>query len=46
MPKGEPAVIDGRQGIIIVSDDGSRKEERCAHFSLLELEQLLIAPLR
>ena len=41
-----PAVIDGRQGIIIVSDDGSRKEERCAHFLLLELEQLLIAPLR
>jgi hypothetical protein len=39
-----PAVIDGRQHIIIVSDDGSRKEGRFAHFLLLEPEQLQIAP--
>jgi len=39
-----PAVIDGRQRVIIVSDDGSRKEERYAHFLLLDVEQLVIAP--
>jgi hypothetical protein len=31
-----PAVIDGRQHIIIVSDDGNRKEGRDAHFLLLD----------
>lgn len=39
-----PAVIDGRQRIIIVSDDGSRKEGRYARFLLLDPEQLQIAP--
>jgi hypothetical protein len=39
-----PAVIDGRQRIIIVSDDGSRKEGRDAHFVLLDAGQLVIAP--
>lgn len=39
-----PAVIDGRQRIIIVSDDGSRKEGRHARFLLLDPEQLQIAP--
>jgi hypothetical protein len=39
-----PAVIDGRQRIIIVSDDGSREEGRDAHFLLLDVEQLVIAP--
>lgn len=39
-----PAVIDGRQRIVIVSDDGSRKEGRYARFLLLEPEQLHIAP--
>jgi len=39
-----PAVIDGRQRIIIVSDDGSRKEGRYARFMLLDPEQLQIAP--
>ncbi|TCV83315.1 DUF3616 domain-containing protein [Sulfurirhabdus autotrophica] len=37
-----PAVIDGRQKIIIVSDDGSRKEARYARFLLLDPEQLQI----
>lgn len=37
-----PAVIDGRQRIVIVSDDGSRGEGRCAHFLLLEPGQLVI----
>lgn len=40
-----PAVIDGRQRIIIVSDDGSRKAGRDAHFVLLDAGQLVIAPL-
>jgi len=35
-----PAVIDGRQRIIIVSDDGSREEGRCAHFLLLDVEHV------
>lgn len=39
-----PAVIDGRQYIIIVSDDGSREEGRFARFLLLDHEQLKIAP--
>ncbi len=38
-----PAVIEGRQRIIIVSDDGSRKEGRFARYMLLDLEQLQIA---
>jgi len=38
-----PAVIGGRQGIVLVSDDGSREEGRCAHFLLLDPEQLAIA---
>lgn len=38
------AVIDDRQQIIIVSDDGSREEGRSAHFLLLDPEQLRIAP--
>ncbi|MBI4755215.1 MAG: DUF3616 domain-containing protein [Betaproteobacteria bacterium] len=37
-----PAVIDGRQRIIIVSDDGSREERRTARFLLLDPEQLQI----
>jgi hypothetical protein len=39
-----PALIDGQQRIIIVSDDGSRKEGRSARFMLLDPEQLHIAP--
>jgi hypothetical protein len=39
-----PAVIDGRQRILIVSDDGNRKEERFARFLLLDPGQLRIAP--
>jgi len=38
------AEIDGRQRIIIVSDDGSRKEGRFARFLLLDPRQLQIAP--
>jgi hypothetical protein len=38
-----PAVIDGRQRIILVSDDGSREEARCARYLLLDPEQLQIA---
>ena len=38
-----PAVIDGRQCIIIVSDDGSREEGRFAHFLILQPDQLRIA---
>jgi hypothetical protein len=34
------AVIDGRQRIIFVSDDGSRGEGRCARFLLLDPAQL------
>ncbi|HCZ15104.1 MAG TPA: hypothetical protein DHV85_11005 [Candidatus Accumulibacter sp.] len=36
------AMIDGRQRIVIVSDDGSRKFGRIARFLLLDLEQLQI----
>jgi hypothetical protein len=39
-----PAVIDGRQRIIIVSDDGSREEGRFARYLLLDPGQLQIAP--
>lgn len=39
-----PAVIDGAPKIVIVSDDGDRKEGRCARFLLLEPGQLRIAP--
>lgn len=38
------AVIDGSPKIVIVSDDGSRKEGRFARFVLLEPGQLQIAP--
>ena len=38
-----PAVIDGRQGVIIVSDDGSREEGRFARYLLLDFGQLRIA---
>jgi hypothetical protein len=38
-----PAVIDGRQLIMIVSDDGSRKEERYARYLLLDPARLQIA---
>ena len=37
-----PAVIDGRQRVIIVSDDGSRKAGRYAHYLLLDPAQLVI----
>lgn len=39
-----PALIDGRQQIIFVSDDGNRKQGLCAHYLLLEPAQLKIAP--
>lgn len=39
-----PAVIHGRPCIILVSDDGSRKEQRCARYLLLEPGQLLLEP--
>lgn len=39
-----PAVIDGVPGIVIVSDDGNRKEGKSACFVLLDLAQLQIAP--
>lgn len=39
-----PAAIEGRQRIIMVSDDGSREEGRFARFLLLDNEQLKIAP--
>ena len=39
-----PAVIDGEQRIVVVSDDGDRKEGRFAQFVLLEPRQLQIAP--
>jgi len=35
-----PAVIDGRQWIVIVSDDGDRKEGRYARFLLLDASQI------
>ncbi|MBV5307395.1 MAG: DUF3616 domain-containing protein [Desulfobulbaceae bacterium] len=39
-----PAIIDGRQRIMIVSDDGSREEGRFARYLLLDPAQLKIAP--
>lgn len=39
-----PAVINGQQRIIIVSDDGSREDGRAARFLLLDPGQLQIAP--
>lgn len=39
-----PAIIDGRQHIILVSDDGNREEGRCARYLLLDPGQLQIAP--
>jgi hypothetical protein len=39
-----PAVIDGKQRIMIVSDDGSREEGRYARYLLLDPGQLQIAP--
>lgn len=38
-----PAMIDGRQLIMIVSDDGSRKDERYARYLLLDPARLQIA---
>ena len=38
-----PAVIDGRQQLIIVSDDGSRDNDRHGRFLLLDIAQLQIA---
>ena len=38
------AVIDGVERIVIVSDDGNRKQRKPAHFLLLEPAQLQIAP--
>lgn len=37
-----PAVIDGRQHLIIVSDDGSREENRYGRFLLLDIARLQI----
>lgn len=39
-----PAVIDGKQRIMIVSDDGSREENRYARYLLLDPALLQIAP--
>jgi len=36
------AVIGGRPGIVLVSDDGNRKEGRCARYLVLEPAQLRI----
>ncbi|MDP1654085.1 MAG: DUF3616 domain-containing protein [Rhodocyclaceae bacterium] len=38
-----PALIDGQQRIVIVSDDGSRAEGRCARYLLLDPAHLQIA---
>ena len=38
------AVIDGRVHVVIVSDDGNRKEGRCASFLLLDPGGFQIAP--
>lgn len=38
------AVIGGRAGVVIVSDDGSRAEGRFARFLVLEAAQLRVAP--
>lgn len=39
-----PAILDGREFILIVSDDGDRKAKRSAGYLLLEPNQLHIAP--
>lgn len=39
-----PAIVDGQQHIVIVSDDGDRKEGRPARFLLLDTGQLQIDP--
>jgi Protein of unknown function (DUF3616) len=39
-----PAVIDGVAKIVIVSDDGNRKQRRFARFVMLDVAQLQIAP--
>ena len=39
-----PAILDGREVILIVSDDGNRAAGRCARYLLLEADQLRIAP--
>ncbi|MDP2028861.1 MAG: DUF3616 domain-containing protein [Thiobacillus sp.] len=39
-----PAVIDGQPKIIFVSDDGSKKQDRFAHFLLLDPAQLDLDP--
>ena len=39
-----PAVIDGVTKIVIVSDDGNRKQGRFARFVMLDVAQLEIAP--
>jgi hypothetical protein len=38
-----PALIDGRQCVLIVSDDGSRDDKRFAQFLILQTDQLRIA---
>ncbi len=38
------ATVNGRQMVILVSDDGDRDKGRCAHYRLLDLAQLQIAP--
>lgn len=37
-----PALVEGRQGIVIVSDDGSRAEGRDARYLILRPDELLI----
>ena len=39
-----PAVIDGVTKVVIVSDDGNRKQGRFARFVMLDVAQLKIAP--
>lgn len=39
-----PAVIEGQQRIVLVSDDGSREEGRSARFLVLDARQLQIEP--
>ena len=39
-----PAVLDGAPRIVLVSDDGHRKQRKPAHFLLLDPAQLQIAP--
>ena len=38
-----PAIIDGVAKVVIVSDDGNRKQRRFARFAMLDLAQLQIA---